>query len=70
MFCPLCWLEILALVVLAVSVLPVLAFLGKVCKIQWANRAYNWCIVKMKKLKFWKKKEKSTCTEGCEKEEK
>jgi len=68
--CPWC---LLVNIILAVLVLPVLAFLGKVCKIQWANRAYNWCIVKMRSLKIWKKKEKekSACAcEGCEKEEK
>lgn len=68
--CPWCLLQI---VILFVFVLPVLKFLDKVCKIQWAGRAYAWCMARIEALKFWKKKEKekSACTcEGCEKEEK
>lgn len=66
--CPWCLLQIIILFVL---VLPILKFLDKVCKIQWAERAYVWCTAKIEALKFWKKKEKSACTcDGCEKEEK
>jgi len=71
-FCPWCLVQ---LIVLAVVVLPILAFLGKVCKIGWADKAYTWCMVKIESLKFWKKKEKDEeqppCCDcgvsGCEK---
>lgn len=53
-FCPWCLFQ---LIVLAFIVLPTLWFLGRVCKIDWANRAYEWCLLKIEALKFWKKKE-------------
>jgi hypothetical protein len=67
-FCPWC---LIYLIVLSVVVLPILAFLGKVCKIRWAGRAYDWCIARIESLKFWKKKEEkeeeqpSCKCEGC-----
>ena len=59
--------------ILVLFCLPIFWFLGRVCKIQWADRAFVWSVIKVETLKFWKKKEKekSACTcEGCEKEEK
>lgn len=61
-FCPWCLVQ---LIVLAVVVLPILAFLGKVCKIGWAATAYTWCMVKIETLKFWKKKEKDEEHTSC-----
>ena len=53
-FCPWCLFQ---LVVLALIVLPILWFLGRICKISWADRSYTWCLAKIEALKFWKKKE-------------
>ena len=74
--CPWCLFQI---IVLGVVVLPTLWFLGRVCRINWANKAFDWCTSKIRAMaegmKIIKKKEKETdqppccqCgVEGCEK---
>lgn len=57
--CPWCLFQIL---IMGVIGLPILAFLGKVCRIKWADKAYTWCITKIRTMaetmKIVKKKEK------------
>jgi hypothetical protein len=74
--CPWC---ILQIIVLGAIVVPMFAFLGKVCKIRWADKAHTWCVTKIRSMaeamKIIKKKEKEEeqppCCEcnvaGCEK---
>lgn len=64
--CPWCLFQI---IVLGVIVLPILAFLGKVCKIRWADKAYTWCTTKIRAMaeamKIVKKKEKENEQPPC-----
>jgi len=63
--CPWCLLQLVFLAIAALF----LMFLGKVCKIKRAERAYEWCITKLKDLKesakFWKKKEPHCGCDDC-----
>ena len=64
-FCPWCLLQLVFLAIAALF----LMFLGKVCKIKWAERAYEWTMTRIKTLaeaaKFWKKKESHCSCDDC-----